>query len=120
MINQDRGNYFRDLRRRAHLTRLALAQQAECDPSYVTLIERDGYGPSTAICERIVRALVARNVPEVDALRWMLMCGRTPPRLLSGDPGLLSLFLEAFALPASRQRELATSLRSRLRVEAVS
>jgi transcriptional regulator with XRE-family HTH domain len=55
-----------------HLTRRKLAELAKIDPSYVTLIERDGYVPRKDKVLEIAKAL------EVDANQILLMAGYAP------------------------------------------
>lgn len=53
------GRYVREIRIRRGLTARQLAEKADRDPSYITLIERDGYVPKLATVERLGRALGA-------------------------------------------------------------
>lgn len=119
MIDEARSKYFRGLRSRARMTRRLLAHAADIDPSYLTLIERDGTAPRPAIAERIVRALIAHGVPEPAATRWLILCGHIPPRVIDGYPGLLTLFLEAFAAPVREQARIAQALEGVLRTVEV-
>jgi len=70
--NQSWANYIKEKRKLKHLTRRKLAELAKIDPSYVTLIERDGYIPRKDKVQDIARAL------EVDANQILLMAGYAP------------------------------------------
>lgn len=72
MRNQSWANYIKEKRKLKHLTRRKLAELAKIDPSYVTLIERDGYIPRKDKVQDIARAL------EVDANQILLMAGYAP------------------------------------------
>lgn len=63
----------RDRRKAAKMTRRKLAEQAQIDPSYVTLIERYGYVPSRACANRVALALPGNQ----DDL--LLVAGYLPP-----------------------------------------
>ena len=51
--------FVKERRKARGLTRRKLAEMAEIDPSYVTLIERDGYVPRKDKVEMIAQALEA-------------------------------------------------------------
>lgn len=53
------GRYVREIRLRRGLTARQLADKADITPSYITLIERDGYVPKMAVAERLATALGA-------------------------------------------------------------
>lgn len=57
--------YVRNNRKIRQMTRRELAKLASIDPSYVTLIERDGYRPAQDKVENIARAL---SLPMEDCL----------------------------------------------------
>jgi len=70
--NQTWANFIKEKRKLKHLTRRKLAELAKIDPSYVTLIERDGYIPRKDKVQDIARAL------EVDSNQILLMAGYAP------------------------------------------
>lgn len=72
MRNQKWANYIKEKRKTKHLTRRKLAQLGKIDPSYITLIERDGYVPRREKVQNLSRAL------EVDANEILLMAGYAP------------------------------------------
>lgn len=51
------ANYIKEKRKIKHLTRRKLAEMAKVDPSYLTLIERDGFVPRKDKVSRLARAL---------------------------------------------------------------
>ena len=75
MRNQAWANYVRDRRKARQLTRRKLAEMAKIDPSYVTLIERDGYVPRKDKVLEIARAIQA------DADHTLLVAGYAPERI---------------------------------------
>jgi transcriptional regulator with XRE-family HTH domain len=70
--NQAWANCVKERRKVKHLTRRKLAELAKIDPSYVTLIERDGYVPRKDKVLEIAKAL------EVEANQILLMAGYAP------------------------------------------
>lgn len=97
------------------LTKIKIAQAAEINPSYLTLIERDGYIPTRVTVLRVARAL---HVPASEAL---LLAGYSPKSL---TPEHLEQVLQTkpYPLPSSlvhdlrrmsdeEQREVALVLR---------
>lgn len=72
MRNQTWASFIKEKRKLKHLTRRKLAELAKIDPSYVTLIERDGYIPRKDKVQDIARAL------EVDSNQILLMAGYAP------------------------------------------
>ena len=70
--NQTWASFIKEKRKLKHLTRRKLAELAKIDPSYVTLIERDGYIPRKDKVQDIARAL------EVDSNQILLMAGYAP------------------------------------------
>ena len=79
MRNQAWANYVRDRRKARQMTRRKLAELAKIDPSYVTLIERDGYVPRRDKVLEIAKALQA----EVD--RTLLVAGFAPEKIAVKD-----------------------------------
>jgi len=51
------SNYVKEKRKGKHLTRRKLAELAKVDPSYLTLIERDGFVPRKDKVVRLARAM---------------------------------------------------------------
>ncbi len=71
--------YFVKEKRKARgLTRRKLAEMADIDPSYVTLIERDGYVPRKDKVEMIAKAL------EADMDQTLLTAGYAPQQMPVG------------------------------------
>lgn len=68
------ANWVRDQRRAKQLTRRKLAELTAIDPSYVTLIERDGYIPRREVCGRIGKVLSDEETGQI-------MAGFVPLRL---------------------------------------
>ena len=119
MRNQAWANYVRDRRKARQLTRRKLAEMAKIDPSYVTLIERDGYVPRKDKVLEIARAIQA------DADHTLLVAGYAPERIpvrelldrietFKADKclekELRSSIRELFALTAGEQRKVAEML----------
>ncbi|MBI3929305.1 MAG: helix-turn-helix transcriptional regulator [Armatimonadetes bacterium] len=75
MRNQAWANYVRDRRKARQLTRRKLAELAKIDPSYVTLIERDGYVPRKDKVLEIAKAIQA------DVDRTLLVAGYAPEKI---------------------------------------
>ena len=116
MRNQTWANYVKEKRKSKHLTRRKLAELAKIDPSYVTLIERDGYVPRKDKVLEIAKSL------EVDPNQILLMAGYAPegiqPREFlqkienikleeSFDDDMLRVLKEISALQPKEQREVA-------------
>jgi transcriptional regulator with XRE-family HTH domain len=102
MRNEAWANYVKEKRKAKHLTRRKLAELAKIDPSYVTLIERDGYVPRKDKVLELAKAL------EVDVDHTLLVAGYAPEKVSLKD--LLDR-LEAIHAEKSMDRELRTALR---------
>jgi transcriptional regulator with XRE-family HTH domain len=102
MRNQAWANYVKDKRKARGLTRRKLAELAGIDPSYVTLIERDGYVPRKDKVLEIARSLEA----EVD--HTLLVAGYAPEKIPVKD--LLDR-LETFKAERVLDKELRASIR---------
>lgn len=102
MRNEAWATYVKEKRKARHLTRRKLAELAKIDPSYVTLIERDGYVPRKDKVLELARAL------EVDIDHTLLVAGYAPEKVSLKD--LLDR-LEAIHAEKSMDRELRTALR---------
>lgn len=102
MRNEAWATYVKEKRKARHLTRRKLAELAKIDPSYVTLIERDGYVPRKDKVLELARAL------EVDVDHTLLVAGYAPEKVSLKD--LLDR-LEAIHAEKSMDRELRTALR---------
>ena len=72
MRNETWANYMRDKRRAKNFTRRHLASLAKVDPSYLTLIERDGCVP------RRDKVLSFSEILSVDPDEMLLMAGYAP------------------------------------------
>lgn len=102
MRNEAWANYVKEKRKGKHLTRRKLAELAKIDPSYVTLIERDGYVPRKDKVLELAKAL------EVDVDHTLLVAGYAPEKVSLKD--LLDR-LEAIHAEKSMDRELRSALR---------
>lgn len=102
MRNEAWANYIKEKRKGKHLTRRKLAELAKIDPSYVTLIERDGYVPRKDKVLELAKAL------EVDVDHTLLVAGYAPEKVSLKD--LLDR-LEAIHAEKSMDRELRSALR---------
>ncbi len=102
MRNETWATYVKDKRKAKHLTRRKLAELAKIDPSYVTLIERDGYVPRKDKVLELARAL------EVDVDQTLLVAGYAPEKISLKD---LLERLEAIHAEKSMDRELRSALR---------
>lgn len=89
------GRYVREIRQRRRLTARALADKANLDPSYITLIERDGYVPKQAAVERLAIALGA------DLDYFLGQAGYATPAVFNA--WLRSQGLKPIAIPTSRR-----------------
>ncbi|MDQ7826288.1 MAG: helix-turn-helix transcriptional regulator [Candidatus Eremiobacteraeota bacterium] len=116
MRNQAWANYIKEKRRLKHLTRRKLAELAKIDPSYVTLIERDGYIPRRDKVLEIAKAL------EVENNQILLMAGYAPEGIQvkeflqkidsmkfeqTFDEEMLLVLKEISALPPKEQKKVA-------------
>lgn len=102
MRNQAWANYVRDRRKARQLTRRKLAEMASIDPSYVTLIERDGYVPRKDKVIEIARAIQA------DADHTLLVAGYAPERIPVRE---LLERIENFKADKCLEKELRSSVR---------
>lgn len=102
MRNEAWANYVRDKRKAKHLTRRKLAELAKIDPSYVTLIERDGYVPRKDKVLELARAL------EADIDHTLLVAGYAPEKVSLKD---LLERLDTLHAEKSMDRELRSALR---------
>ena len=102
MRNQAWANYVRDRRKARQLTRRKLAEMARIDPSYVTLIKRDGYVPRKDKVIEIARAIQA------DADHTLLVAGYAPERIPVRE---LLERIESFKADKCLEKELRTSVR---------
>lgn len=75
MKNQLWANYIKEKRKGKHLTRRKLAELSKVDPSYLTLIERDGFVPRKDKVIRLARIL------EVDTDECLLTSGYAPSKI---------------------------------------
>lgn len=75
MRNEAWANYIKDKRKKKKLTRRKLAELAKVDPSYLTLIERDGYIPRRDKITSFAAAL------EAESNEMFIMAGYIPENL---------------------------------------
>ncbi|MDO5297570.1 MAG: helix-turn-helix transcriptional regulator [bacterium] len=111
-------------RHRLHLTSRSLAQKAGIDPSYITLMERDGHIPSREKVVALAHAL------QIEPSALLLAAGYSPDMPDSGIsnrtvssycaliPELRQCLRELVGLPKKQQREAAKMLHSYLSVLA--
>lgn len=90
------ANYVKELRKRRRLTRRALAEMADLCPSYITLIERDGYIPKQDKVEALAAALKA------DRNYFLGQAGFATPAVFNA--WLKSEGLKPMALPRTRTK----------------
>jgi transcriptional regulator with XRE-family HTH domain len=105
--NQAWANYVLDRRKARQLTRRVLAERCEMDPSYITLIERDGYVPKR---DRVIKIA---EVLECDCDHTLLVAGYAPEKMPIRD------LLERIQGPATDwvlSRELRDELRELMRL----
>jgi len=102
MKNEGWATYVREKRKAKHLTRRKLAELAKIDPSYVTLIERDGYVPRKDKVLEIARAL------DVEIDHALLIAGYAPEKISIRD---LLERLENFQAEKAMDRELKNVLK---------
>lgn len=102
MRNQAWANYVRDKRKARQLTRRKLAELAKIDPSYVTLIERDGYVPRKDKVLEIARAI------QSDVDHTLLVAGYAPEKIPVRD---LLERLENFKAEKVLEKELRNAIR---------
>lgn len=88
------------LRKGCGMTRMALARAADIDPSYITLIERDGYVPTPAVMEQIDAAFQGRATKRDRAMLWITGL-RLPQRFLE-RPVILHALAHFLSLPAGQ------------------
>ena len=72
MRNEAWANYIKEKRKEKHFTRRQLAGLAKIDPSYVTLIERDGFIPKRD------KVISLASVMDADVGEMLLMAGYSP------------------------------------------
>lgn len=79
MRNEAWANYIRDKRKKRGFTRRHLAILAKIDPSYMTLIERDGIVPKRD------KVIALADVMDIDVGDMLLMAGYAPIRNYGED-----------------------------------
>lgn len=108
------ARFVRDHRKAKRLTRRRLAELSSCDPSYITLIERDGYVPLPDKVESLGKTLGQEREAYIFA-------GYIPPGVLRRDiakvldyraikelaPSARQLLICLMDLPACEQEEAA-------------
>lgn len=102
MRNQAWANYVRDRRKARQLTRRKLAELAKIDPSYVTLIERDGYVPRKDKVLEIAKAIQA------DVDRTLLVAGYAPEKIPVKE---LLEKIESYKADKMLEKELRVAIR---------
>lgn len=121
MRNQAWANYVKDQRKARGLTRRKLAELARIDPSYVTLIERDGYVPRKDKVLEIARAveadldhtlLVAGYAPEKIPVKDLLERLETVKAEKVLDKDLRASIRELFDLTGTQQKKVAEMLKA--------
>lgn len=114
------GIFVKEKRKAKQMTRRRLAELAKLDPSYVTLIERDGYVPRQDKVVGIAEALV------IDPTECLLAAGyatdevaavyRTSASLASLSQPLLNQMRGLGRLEPRQQNKIAKSIKSLLEV----
>ncbi|MCL5037212.1 MAG: helix-turn-helix domain-containing protein [Chloroflexi bacterium] len=79
MKNKQWAKFVKRNREKVGLSRRKLAQKASIDPSYITLIENDGYIPSRNKVVNLAEAL------EINNDRALLEAGYLPDKIDAGD-----------------------------------
>ncbi len=121
MKNSEWALFVSQKRKSNRLTRRKLAELASIDPSYVTLIERDGYVPRRDKVMDIAKAVLA------DVDRTLLIAGYAPEtisteQLLEGldniktsqvlEKDLRSVIHDFFTLSPNEQKKVAEMLKA--------
>ena len=119
------ANYIKEKRKTKHLTRRKLAEMARVDPSYLTLIERDGFVPRRDKVIRLAKAL------ECDTDECLLTAGYAPQKVQvteflerlerykddrDMDEDLKRVIREIRTYPADEQRKIAQMITAYLQV----
>jgi transcriptional regulator with XRE-family HTH domain len=119
------ANYIKEKRKTKHLTRRKLAEMAKVDPSYLTLIERDGFVPRRDKVIRLAKAL------ECDTDECLLTAGYAPQKVQvteflerlerykddrDMDEDLKRVIREIRTYPADEQRKIAQMITAYLQV----
>lgn len=111
----------RDRRKARRLTRRELARIVGCDPSYITLIERDGYVPRRPIATAIAQALgdeegILLAAGYSNGAIAAVYRGRQRELLEGLCPALRRQLTRAIQLPPERQTLIAHMLNSAMRL----
>lgn len=119
------ANYVKEKRKVKHLTRRKLAEMAKVDPSYLTLIERDGFVPRRDKVIRLARAL------DCDTDECLLTAGYAPQKVQvteflerlerykddrDMDEDLKRALREIRTFPAEEQKKVAQMITAYLQV----
>jgi transcriptional regulator with XRE-family HTH domain len=119
------ANYIKEKRKIKHLTRRKLAEMAKVDPSYLTLIERDGFVPRRDKVIRLAKAL------DCDTDECLLTAGYAPQKVQvteflerlerykddrDMDEDLKRVIREIRTYPADEQRKIAQMITAYLQV----
>jgi transcriptional regulator with XRE-family HTH domain len=119
------ANYVKEKRKSKNLTRRKLAELSKVDPSYLTLIERDGFVPRKDKVVRIARAL------DCDIDECLLTAGYAPQRVpvteflerlerykddRDMDEDLKKAVREIRTFPADEQKKVAQMISAYLQV----
>lgn len=103
---------FKRLRTAQRLSRRELAARAKTDPSYITLIERDGYTPSREKAIALAEVLSNGGGLAVESDYWLMLCGFAPPSLTAALPSLRIEILQAVRSFRPAQGRAAKALKS--------
>ncbi len=119
------ANYIKEKRKKKRLTRRKLAELAEVDPSYLTLIERDGFVPRKDKVVKLAKAL------ECDIDECLLTAGYAPQKVQvtefmerlerykddrDMDEDLKKVIREIRAFPTEEQKKVAQMISAYLQV----
>lgn len=124
MRNKLWANYIREKRKSKHLTRRKLAEISTVDPSYLTLIERDGFVPRKDKVKKLAKAL------DLDVDECLLTAGYAPAKIpvteflerlerykddRDMDEDLKAAIREARTYPVEEQKGIARMIRAYLK-----
>lgn len=99
------------IRESLSLRKRDLAHLSGMDPSYMTLIERDGYIPSIKMMDAMVAALRYSGASEKDLVKLEMLCEYKPGGLVK-TPSILEVIVKMCQMSEDEQKEFAKKVRS--------
>lgn len=99
------------IRESLNLRKRDLAHLSGMDPSYVTLIERDGYIPSIKMLDSMIAAFRYAGAKDEDTVKIELLCDYKPS-LLVQTPCMVDVVVKICQMNAKEQKEFAKKVRS--------